>query len=249
MSFQSNWTIVGTHPFAEELQAAARYVPIDTPVTIVTVGDVAPPDAWVVGPASLSSRGERYAPYYAAFEAIETLKQGFDSGEVGALYGLFGSFRVSRETSPADVPLNALLPLLGIALDLIAEPVVRAWATNASLLAENDAWFVHLRTAAETLLTLEAIACCDPVQGSELLVEVTGHDRVLRAEPMRQAVVVERLGTAPAHQPWWEDLGERYLRLIAARHAHPADRAGSRLRAVYGAVMRSAKEGEPVAIG
>jgi hypothetical protein len=165
------------------------------------------------------------------------------------VYGLFGSFRVARTTLPADLAYNALLPILAIALDTILSPVTRVWATNASLITEVDAWFVHLRTDSEILLTLEAMACTDPSLGPELLVEVTGHDRVLRAEPMRQSIVVEALGSPPQAHGWWEDLDERYLALVRARDEHPDDGAGPRIREVWQAVQQSSASGQPVAIG
>lgn len=247
--FEHHWTISGDDLFAASLRESAPFVPSDRPIAVVTDATSATEDAWVAGPAVLRSSTGRYVPYYAAFEAIAEVHRGVAEGETGKVYGLFGSFRVSRDTSPRDVPHNALLPLLGIALDVIRDPVVRVWATNATLMAERDAWFVHLRTASEILITLEALACCQPALGSELLIEVSGHDRVFRAEPMRQAVVVEPLGAAPAAHPWWEDLNERFLKLVMERDRQPDDGAGARLRAVWDALMRSGTSGQPVALG
>lgn len=247
--FEHNWTIVGDDPFAAGLRTAARFVPSDRPLTLVTDASAATESAWVVGPAVVRVSSGRYAPYYGAFEAIEEVKRAVVAGEVGKIYGLFGSFRVSRATPAADVAPDALLPLVGVALDIIADPPARVWAANRSLMAAGDAWFVHLRTRNDILITLEALACCEPALGPELLVEVTGHDRVLRAEPMRQAVVVEASGASPAAYPWWEDLDERFLRNILARCAAPDDGLGERLRVVWDALSRSASTGEPVAIG
>jgi predicted dehydrogenase len=141
---------------------------------------------------------------------------------------------------------NALLPAVATTLDLLAGDITRVWGRHASLFATQDAWFVTLRFADETIASIEALSATEPAQGRELLVEVTGSERVLRAEPLRQAVVVERLGSAPAHQPWWEDVAERYLQLVQRRAEEPHGNAGSRLRAVWSAIQRSAEAGEPV---
>lgn len=242
-----NWTITGAGPLADGLRAAAPYIPSDTPITIDTDGS-AGPDAWRTGQALLAPGSSRYAPYYAAFEAVEELKRTVDEGATGKVYGVFGSHRLTRDTSAADLTRDGLLPLVALALDIVTDPVARVWATNPSLLAERDAWFVHLRTQSEVLLTLEALACTEPSAGPELLIEVTAHDRVLRAEPMRQAVVVEPLGKPAQHFPWWEDLNERFLKLVINRRQAGLRNDSHRLRTVWEAIQASAASGQPVAL-
>ena len=143
---------------------------------------------------------------------------------------------------------NALLPLLATCLQLLDRPVHRVWSARSSLLQHNDAWFVTAALDDESLLTLEALAVTDAPAGPELLIEVTAAERVLRAEPLRQAVVVERVGAAPAAYPWWEDTAERYLAAVLAASEAPPEHAGSRLRAVWRSIQESTASGEPVTL-
>jgi hypothetical protein len=243
-----NWTILGDNPLATALRDAARYVDIDAPIAVATQPGEIPDDAFAIGPAILSSSVERVAPYFSAFEAIEELKRALDAAEAGTLYGCFTSFRIARGSSSDDAALRALLPALGVTLDLLRSSVTRVHARRASLLASDDAWFVTLRHADETLTTIEALAVLDPAAGltRDLLVELTASERVLRAEPMRQAVIVEPVGAAGTSHPWWEDLNERFLKLVASRATMPNDNAGSRLRAFWAAIQQSASSGMPV---
>jgi hypothetical protein len=243
-----NWTILGANPVADALRDTARFVDAPTPITLATqTGDI-PDDAFAIGPAILTSSVERVVPFYSAFEAIEEIQRALDAGEAGRVYGCFTSFRVARGMPANDVALGALLPAVAVTLDLLPNPIVRVHARRASLLAASDAWFVSLRCADDTIATIEALAVLDPAAGltRDLLVEVTASDRVLRAEPMRQSVVVESLGAAGVSHPWWEDLNERFLKLVASRASTPHNQAGSRLRDVWAAVQASAESGEPI---
>jgi hypothetical protein len=244
MSRQPEWNIPGDNPLAGWLRQAARVVPAAAPVTIATQAEHVTPDAFVLGPVALQ-QGERLLPFYAAFEAVEEVKRALDAGAAGRIYGLFGSFRVERGMGAEALTSSALLPIVALALDLLPGEVTRVWAQRASLFAADDAWFVTLRLADETIVTLEALASNAPGSGRELLVELTGSDLVLRAEPMRQSVVVEPLDRPASVHPWWEDLPERYLQLLAARAAAPPDGSGPRLRDVWSAMLRSAESGMP----
>lgn len=250
MANDGNWTILGDRPVAAALRDAARFVDTATPITIATQPGEIPNDAFAIGPAILSSSVERIVPYYSAFEAIEEVKRALDNDEAGRVYGSFTSFRISRGSSGDDVTFSALLPALGVTLDLVRSPITRVHARRASLLANDDAWFVTLRHADETITTIEALAVLDPAARltRDLLVEVTASERVLHAEPMRQAVVVEPVGSAATIHPWWEDLNERFLKLVASRAAFPADNAGSRLRSVWAAIQQSAESSQAVQI-
>lgn len=243
-----NWTILGDNRVAEALREAARFVDAPSAIALATQPGEIPTDAFAIGTAILSSSVERVVPYYSAFEAIEEIKRALDDGEAGSVYGCFTSFRTVRGASSDDVKHGALLPALAVTLDLLSSPAIRVHARRASLIADDDAWFVTLRLADETIVTIEALAVLDPDAGlsRDLLVEVTASERVLRAEPMRQAVVVETCGTAGTSYPWWEDLNERFLVLLAKRESMPHGNAGSRLRTVWAAVQQSAKNGQPV---
>ena len=238
------WRIPGDNPLASRLREAARYVPTASAITIATEASDVTPEAFVLGPVVLEA-GERIVPFYAAFEAIEEIARAIAANEIGRVYGCFASFRVARGAAGDDLVSNALLPIVALALDLLPSSPTRVWARRASLFAADDAWFVTLRLADETIVTLEALASNAPGSGQELLVEVTGSEQVLRAEPTRQAVIVEPLDGAATAHPWWEDLAERYLRLVIRRAAQPADGSGARLCAVWGALMQSAERGQP----
>lgn len=250
MTKVGNWTILGDNPIATALAGAARFVDVATPLTLATQPGEIPVDAVAIGPAILSSSVERVVPYFSAFEAIETLMHTLAEGEAGSVYGCFTSFRIPRGSSSDDAALRCLLPALAVTLDLLPSPVTRVHARRASLLTDADAWFVTLRHADDTIATIEALAVLDPAAGltRDMLVEVTASDRVLRAEPMRQAVVVEAIGAAGTSHPWWEDLNERFLKLVVQRAALPNDHAGSRLRAIWAAIQSSAESGQPVPI-
>ena len=244
----SNWTIIGDNPVADALRDASRFVDAPSPIRLATEAKDLTPDTFAIGPTILASDVEQVVPYYMAYEALSEIKRSLDEGEAGRVYGCFTSFRINRGQDAQAVEYNALLPGLAVTLDLLPGQVSRVHATRASLMADNDGWFVTVRLADETILTVEAMAVLDPAEGinRDILVEVTASDRVLRAEPMRQSVVIEPLGVASTMHPWWEDLNERFLRLLVERAQKPPTDAGSRLRAVWAAIQSSAASGEAV---
>jgi hypothetical protein len=245
----NGWEIHGTDQIADLLRQAAGFISTDVPITICTDQDHDSPDAFALGPAVLHSSTERVVPFFSAFEAVEATRTAVDSGTAGKLYGCFTSVRIPRGSSADQVKLNGLLPALAMTLDTIPGAVQRVWARRASLYAQDDAWFATIRLEDETLLTVEAIAMLQPPTEREILLEVTASDQVLRAEPTRQAIVIESLGSAPRVAPWWENLAERYLQLVATRAQQSHWVAGSRLRAVWNATMQSATAGEPITLG
>jgi len=242
------WSILGNHRLADSLRDAARFVAAPFPITIATDPVDVPDDAFPIGPAVLFSNVERGVPYYCAFEAIEEITRTLAAGEAGQTYGCYTSFRISRGSTTDEVAYNCLLPALAVTLDLFASPAQRIHARRSSLLSTDDSWFVTIRLEDETILTIEALAVLDPAAtlDRDLLVEVTASDRVLRAEPMRQAVVVEPVGGVSIAFPWWENLSERFLKLVAERAALQHPTAGSRLRNIWEAVQESAESGMPV---
>ncbi|HYI16897.1 MAG TPA: hypothetical protein VEX37_15975 [Thermomicrobiales bacterium] len=250
MTKAGNWTIIGDNPIADSLREASRFVDTTTPITVATEPDDLPSDAFAIGPTILVTSVERVIPYYLAYEAIGEVKRALDAGEAGTVYGCFTSFRIARGSDSESVAHIALLSGLAVTLHLLSSPVTRVHSTRASLLGDNDAWFVTLRLADDTIVTLEALAVLDPhdVLGRDILIEVTGSERVLRAEPKRQSVVVESLGAPVKLHPWWEDLNERFLTLLAANATMPSTQAGSRLRAVWAGIQQSADSGQPVTL-
>ena len=222
-----NWTIIGDDALADTLRAAAPLRPAPRSITLATTANTTlPADAIVVGAAALGSSQPNVVPWLFAYEALEEARVMLRA-DAGKTYGCFGSYRLPRETPPDVLTQEALAPLLEATLALIDSDVTRVWACRSSLLAENDAWFVSASCRDETLLTLEALAVADPARGPELLVEVTTSEQVLRAEPFRQAVRVERLGSATAAYPWWEDVAERYLATVVAASDAPRDQSAS----------------------
>jgi hypothetical protein len=245
MSQSHSWNIVGDNPVAAALRSAATTVDITRPITILTEPGEAENGAFGIGPAILATDVEHVVPYYGAFEAVEEVRNAIVSGEAGRLYGIYASMRIPRGSSADLVAFTAALPIVGLVLDLLPGRVTRAWAQRASLVAENDAWFITLRCDDEVIATIEAMAVIDGTPTREMLNEVTASDKVLRAKPTDQAVVVERVGAAPTTHPWWEDMPERFLKLVARRADDAPDNAGSRLRAVWTAIQKSAATGEP----
>jgi hypothetical protein len=245
MSQSHSWTIVGDNPIADALRSAAATVDIERPITIMTEPGTAENGAFGIGPAVLATDIEHVVPYYGAYEAVEEVRNAIVSGAAGRLYGIYASMRIPRGSSADLVAFNAALPIVGVVLDLLPGNVTRAWAQRASLVAENDAWFITLRCDDEVIATIEAMAVIDGTPSREMLIEVTASDKVLRAEPTDQAVVVERIGSAPTTHPWWEDMPERFLKLVARRADDAPNNAGATLRAVWTAIQQSATTGEP----
>lgn len=245
MSQPDNWTILGDTSIANLLRNAAAFVDADRPMTITTDTADTTPDAIGVGPSVYASSVQNIVPYFNAFEAIDNIQQAIADGSVGKVYGCYASMRVPRGTSSDALMAGAVGPILAVCRDLLPQPVTRAWARRASLFAPDDALFITLRLADETIVTIEALAS-GAASSREILIEVTGSERVLRAEPTAQGIRVEPLGREPMIWPWWEDLAERFLALVNRRAATQQWLSGDDLRAVWDAIQHSADTGNPV---
>lgn len=246
----TGWDIRGDTPLANRLRERQAFVAAPALLRLETEADGQDPNAFGLFDGALWSAAERVVPWYSATEAVGTLTQHLRTGSVGHVYGLFVSLRVSRERRGQRAQVAALLPALSLSLFLFSNEVVRVQATRASLLQEDDAWFVHLRLADETLVTIEAMATLPSDASPELLVELTGADAVLRAEPTRQAVQVQPDGAAATSTLWVEDPAERYLRAVAASWQPdlPALGEGTRLRTVWRALHASIDAGAPITL-
>jgi hypothetical protein len=240
------WSITGEGEIADRLRHAARFVPLDSPLTVLVSPGADADEAFALGEAALRTTAERVVPLEAAFEAVEAVRSAVKSAEVGLVYGCFTSVRITRGASSETLLIDALLPALGMTLDIVSGDVARVWANRASLFAPDDAWFVTIRMRDQTLLTIEAMASEPEGSGRSILLELTAAARVLRAEPTRQSIVIETFDGALSTAPWWEDISERYLHLVKQRALLPHDSAGTRLRNVWEALMASASSGEPV---
>lgn len=243
MANTGNWTIIGDDEVAAELTEAARYVEAPTTLTVSTMPAEMPNTAIATGTALLADSARSVVSPLYGFRVVEEAARAVQSGEAGNIYGFFGSYRLERDTAP-EIRDQALVPLLVYALEIFHSTVERVMVRRASLLASDDAWFVTLRLADETLLTLEAMATRAAGSGPQVLVEITGSEQVLRAEPTRQSVVVEHTDAPAGTLPWWEDEAERLLQYIAAR---PTEiRSAERLREVWAAVEKSLESGTAV---
>lgn len=234
MAEHAPWTILGTSQEADAFRAAARFVDPKAAVTLVAGGADLPSGAIATSAASLHPDAERVASTLLGFRVLEDALGMLRRGELGEIYSCFGSIRMQRGSSRDEVVREALTPLLTYALTLFPQPIERIWSRTGSIESADDSWFVTLRFADEVIVTLEALASADPVNGPELLVEIIGSEQVVRCEPMRQAVSAEPVHRAAELLPWWEDPFERLLELLADDDAPTVD--GARLRAAFEAV-------------
>ncbi|MEZ4522021.1 MAG: hypothetical protein R3A46_10325 [Thermomicrobiales bacterium] len=239
-----NWTVLGEDELAGQLTEAAGYVENSVARTISTAPDDIPTGAVATGRAMLAANARSVLSPLYGFRVLEEAARATREGETGKIYGFFGSYRLERGASSDALRDEALVPLLAYALDIFQSAAERVMVRRASLLATDDAWFVTLRLADETLLTLEAMAARPAGSGPQVLVEITGSEQVLRVEPTRQSVVVERTDAPASALPWWEDEAERLLQHIASR---PTEiRSAERLREVWSAVEQSLESGTAI---
>lgn len=228
----STWTIIGNNDLAAYLTEAAHHVPLDRPVIVSTDRSDLPNGAIATGGGMLHPGATLIVPDLLAFEAVDELAVNVASGGVGIIYGCSGAYRLPRGSTPEEVEHEALLPLLAVVLEILDTDVTDIWCRRASLLDEGDAWFLSLHFG-PVVVTLEAMATVED-DAEELVIEVTGSDRSLRAEPFLQP------------QP---DAGERLLRRIATLDTTPVRSPASRLHVAWNAIQESARTGQPVTVG
>ncbi len=225
----SNWQIIGNNDLAAYLAAATENVSIDRAITVTTDANEHPDGAIATGEGLLHPDAGQIIPDLLAFEAVDELSVGVASGAVGMIYGCFGAYRLPRGSSPSEVEREALLPLLAVVLEILDTDVTDVWCRRASLLDEADAWFLSLHFG-PIVVTLEAMATVED-DAEELVIEVTGSDQTLRAEPFLEPQ---------------DDAGERLLRRIATLDSAPVRSPVSRLHRTWAAIQESAVTGEPM---
>lgn len=245
---QHSWHIIGGDPLADMLRQAQTYVQPTRETVVITDAETIPEGAISTGRAVLVGNSGTIVPHLLAFQVVDEVRRATHAGEIGMLYGCYGSYRLPRGTSAEHIAHDGLLPLLAAALEIVQGDITSVWARQASLLADGDAWFVTLNIGA-IIVTLEALATADPPNSTELLIEVTGSEQVLRAEPTRQAVTVAPFDAESRVHGWWEDLGERLLQRVNAIEDQPMTGSASRLQTVWKAVQESAGSGSPVTFG
>ncbi len=246
MSARSQLTVIGSDPLAEAIRNLAHPPELAEPRTLVTSGTSVPDGAVATGMAMLSPDAVDLLPEYLSFNVMSEVRELVASRECGTIYGGYASHRVESLTTREELSEFGLLPVLSVMLALFPGPVERVWATTANILssAEPDAWFVHIRFADDRLVTIEVLAVNDLNTGDELLVEITGSEKVLRVEPMRQSVWVERWNEPSIRRLWWEIPAERLVGLLANDSVVSGD--GPRLRQIWDAVIQSSNSGMPV---
>lgn len=231
-----NWRIIGDDPLAGELRAASPYVPTPRELIVTTDPSNVPDGAVGTGRALLAEHTATVASPLIGLRALEHINYEVSSGDAGSLYGMFGSVRLPRGTPAGDVD-QALAELLAYAFEVFHSPVEHGFARRASLIADDDAWFVTFRLVSGVLLTLEVLATGSRGDSDEVTVEITGSERVLRAEPMRQSVRLLTDDGMSRRLFWMEDRAERLLQYIAGRE--PEVRSGERLRDAWNLVQES----------
>lgn len=245
---QPSWHIIGDEDVARHLRGSVDYVQPREETTLITDAATIPEGAIATGRAVLVENAGQIVPHFLGFRVVDEVRRAVHAGEMGQIYGCYGSYRGPRDTDSEHIATDGLLPLLAVTLEIIQDDVTRVWSHRASLLAENDAWFVTL-TIGEVIVTLEALATTDPPRTTELLIEVTGSERVLRAEPTRQAITVAPFDAPAQSLGWWEDAGERFLQLVNALEERPMTGSANRLQSVWNAIQESAGSGSPVTLG
>lgn len=108
------WHIIGGEDVAQHLRAAAPYVDVAQPTTIVTDAATVPQGAIATGRAMLAENAGQIVPHLLGFRAIDEVSRAVHAGEVGQIYGCYGAYRVPRGTEPEHVAMDALLPLIAV---------------------------------------------------------------------------------------------------------------------------------------
>lgn len=181
------------------------------------------------------------------YAALRELAERVHRGELGRRYGLFALHHLAR--SAAAAVDDTLADLLHYALEVLESPVVGVYARRSALFGDQaDAWHAILRLADETLVTLEVVACL-PVSWPEperLLVEATGSDAVIRAEPTRQVVTASDRAGLTRGVPWRPDPSVGYLEAALARLEQPDSPSELRYLEVLSALLAAATEQQAV---
>lgn len=134
--------------------------------------------------------GLRFLSSLHGLPTMARLASDCSAGLYGRRYGVFAAHRLPRNA--ADLVPACLCDLVVYVCSLVESPMVRLSATASTLGGKTTAaWFLLVRFADDTIATIEVGALLPDADEStgELLVEVTGSEAVLRAEPERQAVI------------------------------------------------------------
>lgn len=204
--------IIGTSPIViladEEERAAFARLALDAGIPVVSLPINKPDEG--IEKAILEGR-LKFISTLHGLPTLSRLAADCRAERYGRRYGIFAAHRLPRGL--AAVVDESLCDLLVYITSLIERPLVRLSATTSTLGGSaTSAWFILARFADDTIATIEAGAMLPDADDSngELVVEVTGSDAVLRAEPERQSVVVNG-NEGYQRQAWYADPPEFLL--------------------------------------
>jgi hypothetical protein len=147
------------------------------------------------------------------------------AGVFGRRYGVYAAHRLPRNF--VDQLDETLADLTVLVASMIDSPLKQLSATMTPF-----GRFVLARFDDETIATIEVSAVLPPADepNGELLVEVTGSDAVLRAEPERQSILINSSGRV-SRQAWYAEPSEFLLSTaLASVNGSPSDASTSALR-------------------
>lgn len=170
------------------------------------------------------------------------------SNTLGHRYGLFASYRLSQR-NPASLA-ETVPSMMHYVCTVLGEIPVRVQVTMARLFGEQvDGSFALLRCADGTVATVEVAACLPdsaPVT-PEILVEASGSEAMLRAEPTRQSVRVWSNHQQTGSHGWWVDPADGFTEL--ALDAFASDAPGNSWEIdwprLLAAIRKAADSGQP----
>lgn len=184
------------------------------------------------------------------FGAITEMLWQAREGALGQPYGVFASYRVSQ---PVADPFGDLgVSLLAVVADLLDGPIARAQVTKAALHGKDpDAWFVIAKTQSGLIATIEfgRLLSTNSSLEQQLIVEATGSERVLRAEPTRQAVTIKMSNGRTRESGWWAPLATGFFQSVLSAVKQPDSAREDRLLSLVAAVRQAEKSGQPVTTG
>jgi predicted dehydrogenase len=196
--------------------------------------------------AAESGQLRQFSPHFGR-PVVRRLLADARDGRVGRPYGLYAAHRLPRGSAGAFTA--GVSGLVTLALEVIEAPPVRVQATRAAF-GDDEAWFLLLRFDDDTIATLECSAVLPPggPESGNLLVELTGSDAVLRAEPGRQSLRVTATDGRQSAYDWAPNPAGPLLQHALEVLERPAPLTQARIVDVLRAVRESAASGEPVRI-
>lgn len=200
---------------------AARAVEAGARIVSLPLAQPDPPDWWVDATSSGQVVQLSGLTGYAALRRlIQQAHPAEGSSALGRRYSLFASYRLPQH-DPARLA-EAVPSMMHYVCSVLGELPVRVQVTMARLFGEQaDSSFSLLRFGDGTVATVEVAACLPdsaPIM-PEILVEASGSEAMLRAEPTRQAVQVWSDRGRSGSYGWWVDPAEGFTELALSAFA------------------------------